>query len=316
MRSTVLTRRVRAPVLLASSSVFHYLGPAFAVLVFVRLDPLGVAWLRIATAAAVFAAWRRPWRLLRRLTAAQRRDLVALGAVLAAMNSVFYLAIARLPLSTVGAIEFLGVVMLAASGVRTVQNAIAVVLAVGGVATLADVRLAGEPLGFVLAFANCALFMLYVVVGHRVASGATQRGGRWGGVDQLGASMLVATIVAAPWGLVHAAPALTHPGWLAAGVAVGICSSVIPYVTDQLAMALLPRSAFALALSVLPACATVVGLVVLAQRPTAADLFGVALVIAGLAVHQDIRRDTRQDFNQRKLQEGIPCSTSDSARPG
>jgi inner membrane transporter RhtA len=42
------------------SAVFHYLGPAFAVLLFARLEPLGVAWLRIATAALVFAAWRRP----------------------------------------------------------------------------------------------------------------------------------------------------------------------------------------------------------------------------------------------------------------
>ena len=46
------------------SAVFHYLGPAFAVLLFAAVEPLGVAWLRIATAAAVFALWRRPWRTL------------------------------------------------------------------------------------------------------------------------------------------------------------------------------------------------------------------------------------------------------------
>ena len=43
------------------SAVFHYLGPAFAVLLFARVDVLGVAWLRIASAAAIFAVWRRPW---------------------------------------------------------------------------------------------------------------------------------------------------------------------------------------------------------------------------------------------------------------
>ena len=48
------------------SAVFHYLGPAFAVLLFARVDVLGVAWLRIAAAAAVFALWRRPWRGVRR----------------------------------------------------------------------------------------------------------------------------------------------------------------------------------------------------------------------------------------------------------
>jgi inner membrane transporter RhtA len=41
------------------SAVFHYLGPAFAVLLFARLGVLEVAWLRIATAAVVFAVWRR-----------------------------------------------------------------------------------------------------------------------------------------------------------------------------------------------------------------------------------------------------------------
>ena len=43
------------------SAVFHYLGPAFAVLLFARVAPLGVAWLRIVSAAIVFALWRRPW---------------------------------------------------------------------------------------------------------------------------------------------------------------------------------------------------------------------------------------------------------------
>src|ERR687890_2613242 len=96
------------------SAVFHYLGPAFAVLLFVRVDVLGVAWLRIASAAVVFALWRRPCRVLRRATWAQLRLLLALGAVLAVMNSLFYLAVDRLPLATVGAVEFLGTVVLAA----------------------------------------------------------------------------------------------------------------------------------------------------------------------------------------------------------
>src|ERR687894_2313619 len=85
------------------SAVFHYLGPALAVLLFVRIDVLGVAWLRIATAAVVFAAWRRPWRLWSRLDRPTRGVLTGWAAVLAAMNSVFYLAIDRLPLGTVAA---------------------------------------------------------------------------------------------------------------------------------------------------------------------------------------------------------------------
>ena len=55
------------------SAVFHYLGPAFAVLLFARVPVLGVAWLRIAAAALVFAAWRRPWRALAGLDRDGRR---------------------------------------------------------------------------------------------------------------------------------------------------------------------------------------------------------------------------------------------------
>src|SRR4051795_1504028 len=95
------------------SATFHYLGPAFAVLLFARVDALGVAWLRIASAAVVFAAWRRPWRRVRALPADGRRTVLAWGGVLAAMNCCFYEAIDRLPLATVAAIEFLPVIGLA-----------------------------------------------------------------------------------------------------------------------------------------------------------------------------------------------------------
>ena len=67
---------------------------------------------------------------------------------------------------------------------------------------------------------------------------------------------------------------------------MGVSSSVVPYVCDQLAMTRLPRSTYALLISLLPATATVIGLVVLAQVPSAADLAGVALVVSGVAVHR------------------------------
>src|SRR4029453_2254529 len=149
------------------SAIFHYLGPAFAVLLFGRVDVLGVAWLRIASAAAVFAFWKRPWRLFAKLGAGERRIVIALGFVLAIMNVCFYLAINRLPLGTVGTIEFLGPIALAALGVRTMRNLTALLLACGGVFLLTSVRISSEPIGYILAFANCALFVLYILLGHR-----------------------------------------------------------------------------------------------------------------------------------------------------
>jgi inner membrane transporter RhtA len=262
------------------SAVFHYLGPAFAVLLFVRVEVLGVAWLRIASAALVLGLWRRPWRVVARLDCAQRRTLLAWGAVLALMNCCFYAAIDRLPLGTVAAIEFLPVVALAALGARTPRNAAALLIAVPGVYLLTGVRLEGEPLGVALAFANAGLFALYIVLAHRVA-----QGGALGGIDGLAASMLVAAVAVTPLAGWAAVPAFTDPVALLAGAGVGISSSVIPYVSDQLAMARLPRATYALMVSLLPATATAIGVAVLGQVPTARELAGVALVVAGVALH-------------------------------
>jgi inner membrane transporter RhtA len=291
----------------ATSAVFHYLGPSIAVLLFAHVAVLGVAWLRIATAAVVFAVWRRPWRLFVRVDRSQRLVLAGLGLVLATMNSLFYLAIDRLPLSTVGAIEFLGTVVLAAVGVRSRRNLVALALAVVGVFVLTDVRLADEPLGFVFAFANCVGFMLYVMLAHRIANTSVTSAGAgepvvplMSGIDQLAVSMLIAAAAAAPFGVMSAVPAFTHPTWLVWGIAVGVCSSVIPYVTDQLAMARLPRATFALMLALLPAFATMIGLVVLSQVPTAQDLAGVALVIFGVALHHDSRDRDRSHPDPRR----------------
>lgn len=272
-----------------TSAAFHYLGPSLAVLLFAHVSVLGVAWLRIATAAVVFALWRRPWRILRGAGRERLALYLGLGVLLAGMNASFYLAVDRLPLSTVGAIEFLGTIVLASAGARTRRNAAALAVTVGGVVILTDLRLAGEPLGFVFAFANCLGFMLYVVLGHRVAH--TVPAGRdsapWlRGIDQLGVAMLVAVAVASPLAP-SAGAAFTHPTWLLWGLGIGVCSSVIPYVTDQLAMARLPRATFALMLALLPAAATAIGLLVLSQVPTPLDLLGVGLVVAGLALHRD-----------------------------
>src|SRR3954471_13084912 len=273
--------RVPPHVYFVGSAVFHYLGPAFAVLLFARVDALGVAWLRIASAAVVFAAWRRPWRTAARLDRSGRRLLLAWGAVLAVMNCCFYLAIDRLPLGTVAAIEFLPVIVLAALGARTARNALAIALAVPGVYLLTDVRLAGAPLGVAFAFANAVLFAAYIVLAHRGA-----RHGTIGGIDGLAGSMLVAAVVVTPLAGWAALPAVGDPLALLAGAGVGVCSSVIPYVFDQLAMRRLPRATYALMVSLLPATATVIGVIVLAQVPSVAETLGVLLVIAGVAIHR------------------------------
>ncbi len=263
------------------SAVFHYLGPSFAVLLFPAVGVLGVAWMRIATAAAIFAPWTRPWRTLKEADARTRFLLIGLGVCLAVMNTAFYLALARLPMSLVAAMEFVGTIGVALYGLRTSRNFAALALAVIGVLMLIDVTWSSDPVGLFWAFLNGALFVGYIVLGHRISEH-----GASGGVERLGAAMAIACLFVTPIGIVQAARAFGSAKLILAGIGVGICSSVIPYVSDQLAMSRLPRASFALMLALLPATATIIGIIVLAQIPGVKDVIGVLLVMLGVAVHK------------------------------
>jgi inner membrane transporter RhtA len=280
--------RIPAPAYMAISAVFHSLGPAFAVLLFARVPVVGVAWLRIVSAAVVLALWRRPWRAISQASVGGKRTVLALGTVCALMNYSYYLAIDRLPLGTVSAIEFLGPIALAAAGTRTARNGLALILTVGGIGLLMEVRLAGDPAAFVWAFANAALFTLYIVVAHKLA----RIDPTTNPIDRLAAAMLVAAVVATPIGAIAAAPALADPAVLAAGIGVGISSSVIPYVLDQLAMARVPRATYALFVALLPVTAVVMGVIVLMQVPTVVEAAGVTLVVLGVGIHR--QRETSE----------------------
>ena len=263
------------------SAVFHYLGPAFAVLLFPHVGVLGMAWLRIATAALVFAPLTNPWKTFARADRQTRLLLLAFGACLAVMNCSFYLALDRLPISLVAAIEFVGTIGVALIDLRSARNLAALAVAVTGTLLLIDVKWASDPIGLSWAFLNGALFVGYIVLGHRVA-----RAGAGDGIAGLGAAMAVAFLIVLPVGFTDALPAFFSPLLLLAAIGVGICSSVIPYICDQLAMSRLPRSSFALMLSLLPVTATLIGVVVLRQIPSVTDCLGIALVVAGVAFHK------------------------------
>lgn len=275
------------------SAVFHYLGPSFAVLLFPAVGVLGVAWFRIASAALVFAPATRPWRTFLNATNNERLLLIALGACLAIMNSAFYLALERLPIALVAAIEFVGTIGVALWGVRSWRNVLALAIAVAGVWVLIDVpsllseggpALASDLIGLLWAALNGGLFVLYIILGHKISqSGAS------GGVERLGAAMSAAFLFVMPIGFMQALHAFGAPTLVLAGIGVGICSSVIPYICDQLAMSRLPRSSFALLLSLLPATATIIGVIVLRQIPSLLDVVGVAFVMIGVAVHKPPR---------------------------
>jgi inner membrane transporter RhtA len=207
--------------------------------------------------------------------------LIGLGFCLAIMNTSFYLALDRLPMSLVAAMEFVGTIGVAVYGLRTARNVTALMFAVLGVFLLIDVKWASDPLGLFWAFVNGALFIGYIMLGHKISEE-----GASGGVDRLGAAMAIAFLFIMPIGFMQVVSILGAPQLLLAGVAVGLCSSVIPYVCDQMAMSRLPRASFALMLALLPATAALIGAIILAQIPSAQDVTGVLLVMFGVAVHK------------------------------
>ncbi len=275
--------RLPPQALFVLGAISQYVGAALAVLLFASVPAAGVAWLRVVAAAAVLVAWRRPWQT--RWTAARLRLTAAFGIALALMNLAFYLAIDRLPLGTAVAIEFVGPIAVAALGSRTRRDTLALVLAVAGVLALADVHLTGSPGGFALAVAAGVMWAAYIVLGHRVAADAQLRG-----QDGLALAMAIGALGLAPFLVSSAVPALVDPLLLAACLAVGVASSVVPYGLEQVAMRRLPRARFALLLALLPATATVIGAIVLGQVPGAVESAGILLIVlaASLRSHADV----------------------------
>ncbi|MFE6967714.1 DMT family transporter [Isoptericola sp. NPDC057653] len=270
-----------APLLFVVSGLTLYAGAAVAVGLFDRLAAPAVGWWRILLAAVVLVAWRRPWR--RRWS---RRDLVAaalFGVVLAAMNVVFYVAVAHLPLGVAVAIEFLGPVAVAAVTGRGWQERAAIAVAAAGVVLLAGVTLAsGIPredavVGLVAVLAAAACWAGYIVLGKRVA-------GAGAGIDGLAVGMVAGALVFAPFFGSTAATVVPDVPLLLFLLVVAICSSVVPYVLDQVVLRRVGTATFSVMLALLPATAVLVGAVVLRQVPTWPELAGLALVSGAIAL--------------------------------
>jgi inner membrane transporter RhtA len=196
------------------------------------------------------------------------------------MNIAFYEAIARLPLGTAVAIEFCGPVAVAAAASRRPRDVAAVLFAAVGVLVIADVRWSGSPSGVLWALGAAAMWAAYIVLGKRVASGGN-------GLDDMTVGFAVAAAVLSPLLFVGGPgvlAALADPLVLVIAVGVGVLSSVVPYVLDQVVLRRIGQARFAVLLALLPATATVVGLIGLAQVPTVLEFLGIAAVVAAVAL--------------------------------
>jgi inner membrane transporter RhtA len=252
-------------------------GAGFAATLFDDLGAAGAAFLRLAIAAVVLVALWRP-----RVRGRSARDLrlaVLFGLTLGAMNVAIYSSFDRIPLGIAVTIEFVGPLGVAVAGSRRALDALWIVLAAKGILLLADGGgTAGglDALGVLFALAAGALWAVYIVLSQRT-------GQVWPGASGLAVAMVVGALLAAPLGIVQAGANLLDPGLLAAGAAVALASSVIPYSLELEALRRLPARVFGILMSLEPAVAALAGLVVLGQALRLRDWLAIALVVVASA---------------------------------
>lgn len=265
------------PVVFVIGAISQYVGAAIGVFLFETTEPATVAWLRAAAAAVALVVWRRPWR--REWNRRQAGAALMFGLVTIGMNIAIYEAMARIPLGTAVAIEFLGPTAVAAAGSRRPRDAAAVGLALAGVLLLAGVEFDTNLTGVLFALVSAATWAGYILLGKRVADTGD-------GLDSLAVGMSLAAVLLAPAILVPQAAingsVFADPRVWLLGLCIGLLSTAIPYVLDQLVFVQIRSANFALLLALLPVTATLIGVVVLRQIPAPAEIAGIALVVLAL----------------------------------
>ncbi len=246
-------------------------GGALAATMFDQTGPAGMVTLRLCGAALVLVLLVRPrWRGRSR---ADWAVIAAFGLSLAAMNGLFYEALARMPIGAAVTVEFLGPLGLAAVLSRRLQHLGYVLMAAVGVLLLGYGSLTGlDPAGVGFALGAGAFWAGYILL-------SAETGRRSTGLDGLALASAAAALLVLPFGLASAGSALVAPDVLLIGLAVALLSSVVPYALELTALRALASRVFGVLMSLEPAAAALAGLVVLGQVLTPVQLLAVALVV-------------------------------------
>ena len=262
-----------AAVLLAIVSV--QCGAAIAKRLFPVFGATGTTGLRIGLSAAMLMLLFRP--PIRALAARQWQLVVAYGLVLGTMNLVFYQALERIPLGLAVTLEFLGPLGLAIAGSHRALDFVWVALAAAGIMLIAPWSGNSiDPRGAVLAVFAGACWAAYIVLGGRVSRVLP-------GGPAVALGLTVATVAVLPFTLAEGRLAHLTPSLFAAGAALALFSSALPFTLEMRALGAMPARTFSLLMSLEPAVAAICGLVFLREHLTGTQWLAVALVIAASA---------------------------------
>lgn len=260
-----------------ASMISVNVGAAFAKGLFPLVGSAGVTAVRVGLAAILLLAFWRPWRRLPSLPDA--RNLLVYGLMLGCMNLTIYAAFARIPIGVAIAIEVTGPLALVLLSSRRPRDVAWVACAAAGLWLLSPLyggagagSAALDPVGVAWALAAAFCWAMYIVFGKRVS---TLEGGHavaWG--------MLVASLCTVPVGVAQAGSALFAPAVLAAGLAVAVLSSILPYSLEMMALSRLPRRLFGILVSAGPAIGALAGWAVLGERLSTVQWVAIGLIIA------------------------------------
>ena len=277
-----------------SAVAFGTAGPLAKPLITAGLDPLNVAWLRVAGAALVLAPVT-----VRHVDVVRRWPAMVTGyglLAVAGVQTAYFAAVARVPVGVALLVEYLAPVFVllfvrfvlgrVISGAAVAGAAVSLL----GLAAVVEVwhGLRFDPLGLAFALLAAVCLASYFVLSERgdAADPAALLG--WG----LLVGAVALTVVARPWNAawsVLAGPVAFGSGRApAVGVAVGLVlvATVVAYLTGIAAVRRLSAPVGAVVASLEAVVATALAWVLLGESMSAAQVLGGALVLVGAVLAQ------------------------------
>lgn len=282
-----LGKLIPAPGLFILDGLCQYTGSAIAIaLAFPLLSGRGAAWWRVALAALMLLAWRRPWR--QGLTCRQLRSSALVGLAITLMNMTFYEAISRIDMGTTVSIEFLGPVLIAVITGKGWIPRIGALLGLAGVVSIGgfglDITDPTQRVGFALSLLAGVFLFAYILGGSKIAQARS-------GIDSLAIGLAAGALFTFPLALPDLIPPFSN--WHLAGALflVALLATAIPFSLEQVIMHRLGSVLYSLLSAIMPATSAVVGAVLLRQLPSAGELVGICLIsIAVLVVNLGPKR--------------------------